>query len=204
MTVPKELRDYLAKKLPRLEKHLNSSAVRVELIVAKDGPHFLLEIHLRAGTIEVTSKQKDTDPKRGIDVLVDKIERAIARIVEKQRKVDLTKGKVAKKLTASAPADGSAPVGKIAKPSKVAKVATSKKASAAAAAQLPFELTKLGVRVFPTVIPVDVETMSTAEAGEKLFFQDENFLVFRHDTTDRLAVMFRRKDGNFGIVEPQD
>jgi putative sigma-54 modulation protein len=158
----------------------------------------LLEIHLRAGATEVTSKIRDTDPKRGIDVLVDKLERAIARIVEKQRKVDLNNGKATKKLNGAATATAGAQ-----KNATKAKAPTVPK-SARAATALPIALTKLGVRVFPAVTPVDVETLSVAEAGEKLFFQDENFLVFRHDTTDRLAVMFRRKDGNFGIVEPQE
>jgi putative sigma-54 modulation protein len=202
MTVPKELRDYLSKKLPRLEKHLGNSPLRVELVVAKDGPNFLLEIQLKSGSTEVSSKLRDTDPKRGIDVLVDKIERAIARIVEKQRKVGLKNGKAAKKLTIAATAPEPPLPSKAAK--KAAKTPAKPRPKASVAAQMPITLTKLGVRIFPAVTPVDVETLSVAEAGEKLFFQDENFLVFRHDTTNRLAVMFRRKDGNFGIVEPQD
>lgn len=202
VTVPKELREYLAKKLPRLEKHLSAAPVRVELTVSKDGAHFLLDLSLKSGPVEVSSKVRDTDPKRGVDVLVDKVERAIARIVDKQRKVGLKNGKVAKKLTAIATAPEPPIPGKAAK--KASKTPTKPKPKAAVAAQMPIALTKLGVRVFPTIMPVEVETLSVEEAGEKLFFQDENFLVFRHDTTNRLAVMFRRKDGNFGIAEPQD
>jgi putative sigma-54 modulation protein len=206
VTVPKELTEYLEKKLPRLEKHMNSSGLKAELIVAKDGPSFLLEIHLKDGSTEIVSKHRDTDPKRGVDGLVDRAERAIARLKERSRKLGLKTGKATKKLNSTTEAVDlpatEEPLATMAKKPKVKKKAAAPRPKSGT--PLPVVLEKLGVRVFPPVQSVEIENMSVTEAGERLFFQDENFLVFRQTESGRLSVMFRRKDGHFGIVEPAE
>ena len=32
--------------------------------------------------------------------------------------------------------------------------------------------------------------------------QDDNFLVFRNSEHQRVSVIYKRKDGNFGLIEP--
>ena len=32
---------------------------------------------------------------------------------------------------------------------------------------------------------------------------DQAFLVFRHMETERVAVLFRRPDGNLGLIDPE-
>lgn len=46
-----------------------------------------------------------------------------------------------------------------------------------------------------------VKPMSTEEAGHRLEATAESFIVFRHVDTDAVRVLFRRKDGNFGLIE---
>jgi putative sigma-54 modulation protein len=31
-----------------------------------------------------------------------------------------------------------------------------------------------------------------------------SFVVFHNQTTHKLAIMFRRKDGEYGLIEPED
>lgn len=49
----------------------------------------------------------------------------------------------------------------------------------------------------------DIKPMSLDDAMLALDGGDRQFLVFRHATTERMAILFRRPDGNFGLVEPE-
>ena len=37
-----------------------------------------------------------------------------------------------------------------------------------------------------------------------LELSDRPFIIFHNQKTHKLAVMFRRKDGDYGLVEPED
>lgn len=43
--------------------------------------------------------------------------------------------------------------------------------------------------------------MSVSEAIVQLNLQHESFLVFRHDTDGRVAVVYRRENGEYGLIE---
>jgi putative sigma-54 modulation protein len=45
------------------------------------------------------------------------------------------------------------------------------------------------------------QPMSVAEAIVQLNLLHEPFLVFRHDTDGRVAVVYKRDDGNYGLIE---
>lgn len=47
-----------------------------------------------------------------------------------------------------------------------------------------------------------VKPMSVEEATIELEDQDVTFLVFRDDTTDAVNVLYRRKDGQLGLIVP--
>jgi putative sigma-54 modulation protein len=48
-----------------------------------------------------------------------------------------------------------------------------------------------------------VRTLSLEEAQNRLAKTRDEFLVFRHGETGRTAVLVRRDDGNFGLIEPE-
>ncbi len=48
-----------------------------------------------------------------------------------------------------------------------------------------------------------VKPMSPDEAIMQLNLMDNNFHVFRDESTDRINVVYRRDDGNYGLIEPQ-
>jgi len=50
---------------------------------------------------------------------------------------------------------------------------------------------------------VPVEPMSVEEAVEQLSRSRDEFLVFRSASNQGLAVLYRRKDGKFGLIEPE-
>jgi putative sigma-54 modulation protein len=47
-----------------------------------------------------------------------------------------------------------------------------------------------------------VKPMTPEEAMLLVANNSEQFLVFRNAETDRIGVMYKRKDGNFGLIEP--
>lgn len=57
----------------------------------------------------------------------------------------------------------------------------------------------------PRIIKTDsfaVKPMSCDEAAQELELFDKEFIVFRNSNTDRFSVIYRRKDGNYGLIEP--
>ncbi|HVO28154.1 MAG TPA: ribosome-associated translation inhibitor RaiA [Candidatus Margulisiibacteriota bacterium] len=50
---------------------------------------------------------------------------------------------------------------------------------------------------------VAVKPMSVDEAIMQLKLQKNDFLLFTNAATDALSVVYRRKDGNFGLIEPE-
>ncbi|PWT91273.1 MAG: ribosome-associated translation inhibitor RaiA [Blastocatellia bacterium] len=57
----------------------------------------------------------------------------------------------------------------------------------------------------PRIIPARryaVKPMTPEEAALRLSDQTDQFLLFRDAVTRRLAVLYRRKDGNYGLIEP--
>jgi putative sigma-54 modulation protein len=49
-----------------------------------------------------------------------------------------------------------------------------------------------------------VKPMSVDEAALAVEGSDDAFLVFRNAATDAINVVYRRKDGNLGLIEPED
>ncbi len=47
-----------------------------------------------------------------------------------------------------------------------------------------------------------VKPMSIEDAALRVDGSGENFVVFRNADTDAISILFRRKDGNLGLIEP--
>jgi putative sigma-54 modulation protein len=47
-----------------------------------------------------------------------------------------------------------------------------------------------------------VKPMTAEEAAMRLTSEADQFLVFRDADTNRVGVLYKRKDGNFGLIEP--
>jgi putative sigma-54 modulation protein len=44
--------------------------------------------------------------------------------------------------------------------------------------------------------------MTAEEAAMNLSSKPDNFIVFRDADTSRVGVLYKRQDGNFGLIEP--
>lgn len=47
-----------------------------------------------------------------------------------------------------------------------------------------------------------VKPMTSEEAAMRLDGEADHFLVFRNADDERISVIYRRKDGNFGLIQP--
>jgi putative sigma-54 modulation protein len=45
--------------------------------------------------------------------------------------------------------------------------------------------------------------MSVEEAAMQMDLLEHNFFVFANDNTNKVNVLYKRKDGNFGLIEPE-
>lgn len=72
---------------------------------------------------------------------------------------------------------------------------------------------KAGAKSQETALPPEVGTiiknkrfelkpMSPDEAAMQMELLDKDFFVFTNDTSSEINVIYRRKDGNFGLIEP--
>jgi putative sigma-54 modulation protein len=50
---------------------------------------------------------------------------------------------------------------------------------------------------------VAVEPMTVGEAVKRLGRDSADFLLFQNEATDALNVLYRRKDGGYGLIEPE-
>ena len=48
-----------------------------------------------------------------------------------------------------------------------------------------------------------IKPMTAEEAVMRLDDQENQFLVFRNAESERISVIYKRKDGNFGLIQPQ-
>ena len=58
----------------------------------------------------------------------------------------------------------------------------------------------------PKIIGADtrpLKTLTTEEAIMKMELSDDNFMIFRGEEDRKLKVIYRRRDGNYGIILPE-
>lgn len=53
-------------------------------------------------------------------------------------------------------------------------------------------------------IKTNIEKLSVSEAVMRMELAEQNSLLFRNSTNDKLSLVYVRKDGNIGWIEPQD
>lgn len=57
----------------------------------------------------------------------------------------------------------------------------------------------------PRIIPArrySIKPMTAEEAAMRLTSETDQFVVFRDSDTERIGVLYRRSDGNFGLIQP--
>ncbi|BDG61720.1 ribosome hibernation-promoting factor, HPF/YfiA family [Caldinitratiruptor microaerophilus] len=172
------LRDYVTKKLSKLDK----------LITAPQGAKVAMSVERGRHIVEVTIPVKEGFLLRGeeasdsmyasIDLVLEKLEKQVKRY---KARWDRKRAEPSADLAAMAGAEAG-PAG--------AEAAGDEWAS-------PDEDRIVRVKRFA------MKPQTVAEAIMQMNLLGHDFYVFANAETDRFSVVYRRKDGNYGLIEPE-
>ncbi len=178
MEVSERLRQFMEGKISRLERVLPGIAeAEVELSTEKTksaDSRYVVQVTLKANGALIRGEQSASDSYTAMDAVLDKLDRQIDRFKRKrQGAYDKGKAKAAGEVRPS-------------------------QAEAALEEEEPAAEGRL-VRVKRFAMkPMDVE-----EALTHMDMLGHDFYVFFNSETDKVSVVYRRRDGNFGLIEPE-
>lgn len=185
LEITDSMKDYAMEKLSKLERFMNR-IIDVNVIMDIQRMNHLVEIIIKAGNLKITSKATTTDMYASIDKAVDKLEAQILRYKSKIQDHH-----------AKGHADLAMNVDVINRPSETESDFDLEETS-------PEELD--GARLKPHQV-VKQETrplkiLTYDEAVMKMELSGDAFLIFKNEADQKLKVIYRRSDDNYGIIEP--
>ena len=178
IAVTDALRSYVDEKLSKLGKHLNSaSTMEVELFCEKNpsiADNQVAEVTIFTKGPVLRAKGASADMYASIDLVADKLNRQ----VKKYR---------SKLVSHNAHVRGSIPPDAI--------------------MPLPEQVVEEGEEEEgPQIVKLKsfgIKPMSAEEAALQLELIGHDFFVFRNAESNDTSVIYRRRDGNFGLIEPK-
>jgi putative sigma-54 modulation protein len=172
------MRQYVEKKMSKLDKYLTSiSEVRVELSVHKTKSardSQVAQVTVRSNSTILRAEQKSDDILASIDVVLDKMYRQIARFKGKR---DERHGR------------GAA----YAEP----------ELETVEVEEAEEEQDQAPVGSVVRVKRFLVQPMTADEAIEQMELLGHDFFLFFNQESDSINVLYRRNDGNYGLLQPE-
>ncbi|SFV07896.1 ribosome hibernation-promoting factor, HPF/YfiA family [Alicyclobacillus macrosporangiidus] len=174
LDVTPAMREYVEKKVSRLEKFFDAPPEReVSVTMSVERGLHRVEVMLQVHGVLFRAEEASNDMYASIDLVVDKLEQQFNKYKSKLNKRFREQG-----------------------------VRTRIAANGRALEREDEEDADLGERVvrvkrFP-MKPMDVE-----EAIMQMNLLGHDFYVFTNAATDEVNVVYRRKNGNYGLIEPQ-
>jgi ribosome hibernation promoting factor len=163
------IRELIDKRLVRLGRLLNDSAISAQVVLTKEKYRHLTEIVVHArGDRMLRGFGEGTGWPASLRQSSEKIEQQAQKVKGKWAE---RKRKGAGARAVSLPTDGEA-------------------AKAAPASRI------VRAKRYP------VKPMSVEDAALHVNADRESFIVFRNADTDAISILYRRKDGNLGLIEP--
>jgi len=171
------LRDYAQQKLQRLEKYVGNirEAIVVESI---DGNYHRVEVTLEGDGLLLRGEERTTDMYVSVDRVVDKLEHRVKKYKEKHTHLRNHQDS----LRTSATNNGHNYEG-----------------------LLPAE-TEEDVDTRPQIVrtkAVTMKPMDIDDAIQMLELTDHEWFVYLDSSTNMTQVVYRRRDGNYGLVVPK-
>ena len=177
LSVKPDIEEYAHEKLGKLERFLpDTTQVELELSVEKN--RSIAENQVAEATIWtkgpiLRARESSTDMRAAIDLMSDKLERQVKRYKDKRKR---------KRGQRAQPAPGEAlPVD-----------------SDLVASDEPDEDEPVIVKTKQFA----VKPMTAAEALLQLELIGHDFFMFRNVDSNEVNVLYRRRDGNYGLIEP--
>jgi putative sigma-54 modulation protein len=174
--VSEAIRTYAEEKLGRLDRQL-ADPTRVELELAVEKNPSISANHVAEATVwtkgpVLRAREASSDMRASIDLLVDKLERQVARYREKRQR----------HRHGDAPRNGDG--------------------QAAADGGIYRKTNEEGGPVIVKTKQFALNPMSAEEAVLQLELVGHDFFVFRNEESNEINVVYRRNDGGYGLIEP--
>lgn len=182
--IPAPVRKLAEQRLGRVLRPLNDGAVSAQVVITREKTRFHAEVTLHArGEHFLHSEATGRDAATALGASIDKIERQVQKLKSKW-----TEGK----------RQGVSPA-------KAASAAPGKErgADAFGTGLEQRESNNGGQMRIIRARRYAVKPMSVDEAAMEVADGRDAFLVFRNSSTEKINVLFRRADGNLGLIEPE-
>lgn len=178
LEVTDALKNYIDRKLQKLEKYFrNIKEATVTLSVVK-GMH-VVEVQIEGdGIILRGEERRGTDMYGSIDLVVEKLETRVKKF----------KGKLYGKTTEEGPREKEAM-----KERALAEIGSAEESGEGQEEELP--------RIVRTK-RFSMKPMTPEEAAQQMELLHHDFFVFLNSETQDVNVVYKREDGNYGLIEP--
>lgn len=181
MEVNDRLREYVEKKIGKMNKYLpDAQEVRVELAEEKSrkaSEREVVQVTMRANGTLLRAEERNSDIYAAIDAVADKLHGQINRF----------KGKRRRKIERA----------------QVAAVEALETEFLSAAMAPGAEEEDLFEGQIVRTKRFSMTPMSEDEAIDQMELLGHDFFVFYNATIDSINVLYRRSDGNFGLLQPE-
>ena len=175
------LREFTEEKLQKLDKLLDGpSEAHVVLSIVKH--RHIVEIQIKSRTGVLAGTEETGDLYASIGEVVDKLERQALKQKEKTHDHKHRRGPRDPAVTATIEAN----------------VAAAQPVDGESSATNP-----TGPRIVHNR-RIHVRPMSPEDAVLELEASEEELLVFRETQSERIHVLYRQKDGNYGLIDPKE
>jgi putative sigma-54 modulation protein len=197
MDASKAVREYAVEKLDKIKKYFNKDPISAHAVFAVErGFHHVADIQITLPNgIVINAKEVTEDMYSSIDLAAARIERQVRKWKEKIRDHKPHGGPATEFREFVIPAEDLEPRPG-ANGEKATKVAT--KASGKAAAKSP--AVSPGFRVVKDDT-FSARMMKVEDAVMQLNLLGDEIIVFTDSGTRCISVLYRRKDGNYGLIE---
>jgi putative sigma-54 modulation protein len=182
MEVNDRLKEYVEKKLGKMDRYLpDIQEIRVELAEEKSrkiSEREVVQVTMRSNGTLLRAEERDADIYSAIDTVSDKLHGQIARYKGKRRR------KMERAQVARIEAE------------EIGSIGVAAEAVAGPEAEF-FEGRIVRTKRFPMV------PMSEDEAIDQMELLGHDFFVFYNARDAAVNVLYRRSDGNFGLLQPE-
>jgi putative sigma-54 modulation protein len=180
--IPAPVRKLAEARIARVLRPLNDSAVSAQVVVTRDKTRFHAEVTLHArGEHFLHGEAIGRDAQTALGAAIDKVERQVLKLKSKWTE---------RKRQGISPAKAAS--------------ATPRPERGAAVFGTGLEQRDNGGQPLRIIRArrYEVKPMSVDEAAIEVADGRDAFLVFRNSSTEKINVLFRRADGNLGLIEP--
>ncbi|HKW03282.1 MAG TPA: ribosome-associated translation inhibitor RaiA [Vicinamibacterales bacterium] len=167
VAVTEAIRTDITKKMGRLHRVLNNSAVSGQCVVSRERQTFICELTVHvSGDHMLHAVGRDTRLTVAVAQAIEKVGQQGRKVADRWKTRKRNNGSSPRRVTAAEAEQGGTP-----------RVVRSRDYA--------------------------IKPMNVEDAVLELSAGGRPFLVFRQAASERIAVLFRRPDGHFGLIEPE-